>query len=101
MRAFDFKFLNFKFVQKINTDFWLVVIDGVAESFCGQLIIMPLIVYTAEKCDDGVEGSLFALMMSISNVSNVLGDELGALLAAAFKVDETKFDNLIYIMIIL
>jgi len=85
-------------VQKVKTEFWLVLLDGVAESFCGQLLIMPLIVYTAEKTSVGVEGSLFALMMSISNVSNVIADQLGALLASAFNVTSNDFDNLGYVM---
>ena len=68
--------------------------DGIADSFCGQLIIMPLVVYTAQQCNEGVEGALFALMMSISNISSVLGDELGAFVAYLFNVSEDNFDNL-------
>lgn len=82
------------------TEFWLVVCDGVVETYSMQLVVMPLIVYTAQKCNDGVEGSLFALMMSVSNLSNILGDQFGAVVASILGVTETNFENLKYLMII-
>ncbi len=80
--------------------FWLVLCDGIVESFSFQLIIMPLIVYTAKRCNDGCEGSLFALMMSISNLSGILGDQLGAAVAGYLNVTEKNFDNLKWLMVI-
>lgn len=79
--------------------FWLVLFDGVAESFFGQLIMMPLIVKAAESCDDGVEGSIYALLMSMSNLSSIIGDWLGGILGAMFDVTETSFDNLGGVMV--
>lgn len=87
-------------VTKTYTSFWLVLLDGIAESFCGQLMIMPLIVYTATQCNDGVEGSLFALMMSVSNLSGVISNQSGAYLANILKVDKTNFDQLKWLMVI-
>ena len=81
-------------VWKLSSSFALILMDGIADSFCGQLIIMPLVVYTAQQCNEGVEGALFALMMSISNISSVLGDEIGAFVAYLFNVSDDNFDNL-------
>ena len=81
-------------------EFWLVLTDGCVESFSNQLIILPLIVFTAQKCNDGVEGSLFALMMSLSNLSNIIAAQLGALTAAMLNVSEDNFDNLKYLVLI-
>ena len=81
-------------------EFWLVLCDGIVESFSFQLIIMPLIVYTAKRCNDGCEGSLFALMMSISNLSGIMGDQLGAAVAGYLNVTEKNFDNLKWLMVI-
>ena len=64
------------------------------------MILMPLIVYTAQKCDEGVEGSLFALMMSISNLSGIIATQLGALTAKILNVSSKNFNNLHYLMII-
>lgn len=84
----------------VYQEFWLVLCDGIVESFSFQLMIMPLIVYTARRCNDGCEGSLFALMMSISNLSGILGDQLGALVASMLEVTEKNFDNLKFLMLI-
>ena len=87
-------------VTGVYQEFWLIAADGVIESFSYQLVILPLIVYTAKRCDAGCEGSLFALMMSISNFSGILGDQLGALVAGMLGVTEENFDNLKYLMVI-
>ena len=87
-------------VTGVFQKFWLVLCDGVVESYSYQLISMPLIVYTAKRCNDGCEGSLFALMKSISNLSNILGDQLGAIVAGYLNVTEKNFDNLKWLMVI-
>lgn len=78
--------------------FWVVLCDGVAESFFGQLVMMPLIIMAAQGCNKGVEGTLYALMMSISNFSNICGDWFGGILGSVFDVNEHKFDNLALVM---
>lgn len=87
-------------VTGIYQKFWLVLCDGIIESYSFQLIIMPLIVYTAKRCNDGCEGSLFALMMSVSNLSGIIGDQLGAFIAHMLNVTEKDFTNLKWLMII-
>ena len=62
--------------------------------------MMPLIVKAAEGCNDGVEGSIYAILMSISNLSNICGDWFGGVLGALFDVTETKFDNLGCVMVV-
>jgi len=95
-----FRITQLLVVSKIFPHFWLVLFDGVAESFFGQLIMMPLIVKAAEGCNDGVEGSIYAILMSISNLSNICGDWFGGVLGALFDVTETKFDNLGCVMVV-
>jgi len=87
-------------VTGVYQEFWLVLCDGIVESFSFQLIIMPLIVYTAKRCNDGCEGSLFALMMSVSNLSRIFGDQLGAAVAGYLNVNEKNFHNLKWLMVI-
>jgi len=87
-------------VTGVYQEFWLVLTDGCVESFSNNLIILPLIVFTAQRCNDGVEGSLFALMMSISNLSGILASQLGALTASMLNVTEKNFDNLKYLVLI-
>lgn len=87
-------------VSGILPYFWLVLLDGVAESFFDQLVLMPLIVKAAGACNEGVEGSLYALFMSLCNLSNVMGDWIGGGIGLLFGVTEEKFDNFIFVMCI-
>lgn len=95
-----FKLTQLLVVSGMMPYFWIVLGDGVAESFFGQLILMPLIVKTANVCKDGVEGSLYALMMSIANLSNVIGDWLGSIVGYVLGVTQYNFDNMIPFMVI-
>jgi len=80
--------------------FSIIMIDGIVESFCGQLIMMPLIVIAAKVCDDGLEGTFFSFVMSVMNFGGFIADELGALIAHILGVTKYTFDNLYILMII-
>jgi hypothetical protein len=53
-----------------------------------------VLVLSARLCPKGIEASLFALLMSVSNLSGLLSQELGALLTYWLGVTETNFDKL-------
>ena len=95
-----FRLTQLLVITKTLPYFSLVLFDGVAESFFGQMVLMPLIVKAAGAANDGVEGSLYALMMSISNFSSVLGDWLGGLVGMLFNVTENCYDNFIWVMVL-
>lgn len=42
----------------------------------------------------GIEGTLFATLMSVFNGAGALGSELGALLTSVLGVTESNFENL-------
>ena len=75
-------------------DAWLAVGDDVALSVLGQVGFMPTLVLAARLCPPGVEGTLFALLMSIYNGAGIVGAEVGAALTAQLGVDETHFESL-------
>ena len=54
---------------------------------------MPLLVLAASLCPPGVEGTLFALLMSVFNFSGILGTELGALLTEFLGVSAEGGSN--------
>lgn len=68
--------------------------DDVVLAVLGQLAFMPTLVLAARLCPPGVEGTLFALLMSIFNGGGILGSELGALLTRILGVTEVDFRNL-------
>ena len=75
-------------------DGWFTLGDDLILTVLGQLAFMPILVLAAGLCPPGVEGTLFATLMSIFNGAGALGSQLGALLTDAFHVTETDFTNL-------
>jgi folate/biopterin transporter len=81
-------------------DTWFTFGDDLILTVLGQLAFMPLLVLAASLCPPGVEGTLFALLMSLFNGAGILGTELGALLTDALGVSAsadggpTDFTNL-------
>ena len=61
-------------------DTWFTFGDDLILTVLGQLGFMPLLVLAASLCPPGVEGTLFALLMSVFNGAGIIGTELGALL---------------------
>lgn len=68
--------------------------DDVILAVLGQIAFMPTLVLAARLCPPGVEGTLFALLMSIFNGGAIVGSELGALLTRTMGVTDVDFRNL-------
>ncbi|VEP16742.1 Folate-biopterin transporter [Hyella patelloides LEGE 07179] len=74
--------------------------DSLILTVMGQITWMPVLVLSARLCPKGVEATLFALLMSIWNLSLLLSNEFGALLTSALGITETNFDRLWLLVII-
>ena len=81
-------------------DRWFSLGDSLILTVAGQITWMPVLVLSARLCPKGVEATLFALLMSIWNLSGLLSHELGALLTSWLGVTETNFDKLWLLVII-
>jgi folate/biopterin transporter len=81
-------------------DRWFSLGDSLILTVMGQIAFMPVLVLAARLCPKGVEATLFALLMSVVNVSGVLSHELGALLTYWLGVTETNFDKLWLLVLI-
>jgi hypothetical protein len=55
---------------------------------------VPTLVLAARLCPEGVEATLFALLMSVLNLAGLCSQQLGALLTHLFHVTESDFQNL-------
>lgn len=75
-------------------DFVFAFAERVVITLIGQFITMPMVVLGARLCPVGVEGTLYALLMSITNFGGVISSEWGSLLTEMFGVTSTNFDNL-------
>ena len=74
-------------------DIWFALADSIILTLIGQCILMPVVVLGARICPPGVEGSLYATLMSISNLAGVISSEWGSVFANMFNVDRNHFEN--------
>ncbi|MDJ0713249.1 MAG: folate/biopterin family MFS transporter [Prochloraceae cyanobacterium] len=81
-------------------DYWFSLGDSLVLAVMGQIAFMPVLVLSARLCPAGIEATLFALLMSIWNLSMVLSQEFGALLTHWLGVTETNFDHLWLLVVI-
>ena len=75
-------------------DHWFSLGDSLILTVMGQLAFMPVLVLAARLCPSGVEATLFAVLMSISNIAGMVSYELGAVLMHWLNISESNFENL-------
>ena len=75
-------------------DFVFAFAERVVLTLVSQFITMPMVVLGARLCPKGVEATLYALLMSITNFGGVISTEWGSLLTEMFGVTSTNFANL-------
>ena len=91
--------LDLMLVLRVNLkfgipDYLFVVIGEAVSQIIGRLKWMPLLVLSAKLCPSGIEGTFFALLMSIDNIGLLTSSWGGGLLLHMLNVTRTKFENL-------
>lgn len=81
-------------------DHWFSLGDSLILTVMGQIAYMPVLVLAARLCPPGIEATLFALLMSITNLAGLLSYELGAGLTHWLGVTDTNFERLWLLVII-
>lgn len=81
-------------------DHWFSLGDSLILTVMGQIAYMPVLVLAARLCPPGVEATLFALLMSVTNLAGLLSYELGAGLTQWLGVTESNFDRLWLLVLI-
>ncbi|RVX22082.1 Folate-biopterin transporter 1, chloroplastic [Vitis vinifera] len=82
------------------SDEWFSIGDSLILTVLGQASFMPVLVLAARLCPQGMEATLFATLMSISNGGSVVGGLVGAGLTQLFGVTKDSFDNLTFLIIL-
>lgn len=82
------------------SDEWFSIGDSLVITVLSQASFMPVLVLAARLCPQGMEATLFATLMSISNGGSVAGGLLGAVLTKLLGVTKDSFDNLAFLIII-
>lgn len=81
-------------------DQFFTLTDSVVLTVLGQVSFMPILALAASLCPPGVEGTLFATLMSIYNAAGTLSNEMGAGLTSYLGITESNFDNISWLIII-
>jgi folate/biopterin transporter len=75
-------------------DHWFSLGDSLVLTVMGQIAYMPILVLAARLCPPGVEATLFALLMSVTNLAGLLSYWMGAGLMSWMGITESNFQNL-------
>lgn len=67
--------------------------DEIISDVVGRMKTMPMLVLAAKICGEGVEGTLFALIMSISNFSYSVSSYWGAILCSMLDISRNQYEN--------
>ncbi|KAF9672977.1 hypothetical protein SADUNF_Sadunf11G0100400 [Salix dunnii] len=91
--------LDIILVSRVNlaygvSDRIMVVWGSALADAVNQFKFMPFLVLSGQLCPPGIEGTLFALFMSINNLGSTLGSFVGAGLASILNLSSGSFDNL-------
>ncbi|CAL9104651.1 unnamed protein product [Musa textilis] len=82
------------------SDEWFSIGDSLIITVLSQASFMPVLVLAARLCPSGVEATLFATLMSISNAGGVTGGLLGAGFTQLLGVTKDNFENLALLIVI-
>ncbi|XP_051127976.1 folate-biopterin transporter 1, chloroplastic isoform X1 [Andrographis paniculata] len=82
------------------SDEWFAIGDSLVITVLGQVSFMPVLVLAAKLCPEGMEATLFATLMSISNGGSVVGGLIGAGLTQLFGITKDRFDYLTSLIIL-
>ncbi|WP_299487484.1 folate/biopterin family MFS transporter [Acaryochloris sp. IP29b_bin.137] len=82
------------------SDEWFSLGDSLILTVMGQIAYMPVLVLAARLCPPGIEATMFALLMSVSNLAGLLSHESGALIMHGLGITETNFQQLWLLVII-
>ncbi|CAN8301880.1 unnamed protein product [Cochlearia groenlandica] len=76
------------------TDKTMVLFGSALGDAINQLKFMPFLILSGRLCPPGIEGTLFALFMSINNLGNTVGSFMGAGLASILGISSGSFENM-------
>jgi folate/biopterin transporter len=74
-------------------DWFFCLGESAIQSVVGWVATMPIIVMASRLCPDGMEGTMYALIMSVNNLGGIVGSQVGAVLCTYLGVSATNLDN--------
>jgi predicted MFS family arabinose efflux permease len=65
-----------------------------------KITLLPILVIATQVCPPGLEGMLFATIISANNLSNIIGKLLGGLLTKQIGITNDNFTNIPFFIIL-
>ncbi|KAK3199617.1 hypothetical protein Dsin_023032 [Dipteronia sinensis] len=92
--------LDIVLVSRLNVAYGIsdkatVLYGSALSDAVNQFKLMPFLILSGQLCPPGIEGTLFALFMSINNFGSTVGSFVGAGLASVLNISSGSFDNLL------
>jgi folate/biopterin transporter len=81
-------------------DTLLVILDDIFLSIFYKITILPILVTATQICPPGIEGMLFATIISANNLSNIIGKLLGGLLTKLIGITNDNFTNMPFFIVL-
>ena len=75
-------------------DYFFAMIDNSISQMVGRLKWLPLLVLCSKLCSPGIEGTFYALLMSLQNAGLLMSTWWGGLLLHILNVTRMEFSNL-------
>jgi hypothetical protein len=91
--------LDLVLVTRVNLkigipDYFFAMIDNSISQMVGRLKWLPLLVLCSKLCSPGIEGTFYALLMSLQNAGLLMSAWWGGLLLHLLNVTRMEFSNL-------
>ena len=81
-------------------DKWFTLGGSLIQQILGQLNSIPVLVLACRLCPKNIEGTMYALLMSILNLGALLSYQFGGILTHFLGITTTNFDNLWLLILI-
>jgi hypothetical protein len=81
-------------------DYFFAVIDNNISQMVCRLQWLPLLVLCSKLCPPGIEGTFYALLMSLQNAGLLMSAWWGGLLLQMLNVTQSEFSNLWIVILI-
>eukprot|EP00742_Colponemidia_sp_Colp-10_P002152 GILJ01002299.1.p1 GENE.GILJ01002299.1~~GILJ01002299.1.p1 ORF type:complete len:531 (+),score=67.34 GILJ01002299.1:81-1673(+) len=81
-------------------DSWFTLGDGLIIQATAEIQTVPLLVLACRLCPPGVEGSLYALLMSTINLGSLVSNQLGGVVTLALGITSDNF-KLLWVLVLI
>lgn len=100
-----FNMLSLLLVERINLrwgipDYMFCLATDALTTALSEINFLPILVLACNICPKNIEGTLYAFLMSIVNLSSLFSNQLGAGITYMLGISSSNFSNMKYLIII-